>query len=110
MSGKEPHLSPLEARKRLLIAESELNRATLVEEWQTIRQELSGLAHRAKTVGGWVSAAALLAGGVTACRGAPSEPAPSKVSWLQKLLRGARLALTIWLALRPRDERTEARP
>ena len=109
MSGKEPHLSPLEAHKRLLIVESELNRATLAEEWQTIRQELSGLAHRAKTIGGWVSAAALLAGGVTACCGAPPEPAPSKVSWLQKVLRGARFALTLWLALRPRAEKAEAK-
>ena len=33
MFGNNPRVNPLEARKRLLVAESELNRAQLVEEW-----------------------------------------------------------------------------
>ena len=36
MFGKKPRLNPLESRKQLLIAESELNRAQLVQEWQTM--------------------------------------------------------------------------
>jgi len=36
MSGKPSLVSLLESRKQLLIAESELNRAQLSEEWQTM--------------------------------------------------------------------------
>ena len=36
MFGKKPRLNPLESRKQLLIAESELNRAQLVQEWQAM--------------------------------------------------------------------------
>ena len=35
MSGKNPRMNPLESRKQLLIAESELNRAQLVQELET---------------------------------------------------------------------------
>ncbi len=41
MFGKTSHVSPLELRKQLLIAESELNRAQLSEEWQTLRHGLA---------------------------------------------------------------------
>ena len=37
LSGETPYLNPLESRKRLLIAESELNRAHLSEEWRTMQ-------------------------------------------------------------------------
>src|SRR5208337_3744941 len=66
MFGRTSHLSPLESRKRLLIAESELNRAQLSEEWQTMRHGARDLARRAKTIAAWASSAALLAAGVTA--------------------------------------------
>jgi hypothetical protein len=87
-------------RKQLLIAESELNRARLSEEWQTMAHGVRDLAHRAKTIGAWASAAALLVAGVTAWRrGAPS-PGTAKSSWFQKILNGARLGARIWFAFR----------
>ena len=104
MSGRQPHVSPLELRKQLLIAESELNRAQLSEEWQTMAHGVRDLAHRVKTIGAWVSAAALLVAGVTALRRRPAAPGTAKSSWFQKFLSGARLASTIWFALRARGE------
>ena len=105
MSGKTPHLSPLELRKQLLIAESELNRAQLSEEWQTMRHGARDLAHRAKTIAAWASSAVLLVAGATALRRAPPAPGVAKSCWFQKILNGARLASTIWLAFRPRGEK-----
>ena len=104
MFGKESRMSPLESRRQLLIAESELNRAELSREWQTMAHGVRDLAHRVKTIGAWVSAAALLVAGVTALRRRPPAPGTAKVSWFPKILNGARLASTIWFALRARGE------
>ena len=105
MFGKRSHVSPLELRKRLLIAESELNRAQLSEEWQTMAHGVRDLAQRAKTIAAWASGAALLAAGVTAWRRGRPAPGTAKSSWFQTLLNGARVASTIWLAFRARHEK-----
>jgi len=94
-------------RKQLLIAESELNRARLSQEWQTMRHDARDLAHRAKTIAAWASSAALLVAGVTALRRGPSAPRTAKSSWFHKILNAARLASAIWLAFRPRGEKEE---
>ena len=107
MFGRKSYVSPLESRKQLLIAESELNRAQLSEEWQTITHGVRDLAHRAKTIAAWASSAALLVAGVTALRRGPSAPGAAKSSWLQKLLSGARMASMFWCALRSRGEKEE---
>ena len=53
MSGKNPRMNPLESRKQLLIAESELNRAQLVQEWQTMTDEVHSLVNQARTIVHW---------------------------------------------------------
>ena len=108
MLGETSHVNPLQARKRLLIAESELNRAQLSEEWQTMAHGARDLAHRAKTIAAWASAAALLVAGVTALRRDSLAPATAKSSWSQKILNGARLASTIWFAFRARSQKGES--
>ncbi len=107
MFGKASHVSPLESQKQLLIAESELNRAQLFREWQAMAHGVRDRAHRAKTIAAWASAAALLVAGVTAWRRGPPAPGAAKSSWFQKILNGARLASTIWLAFRGRGEKEE---
>ena len=102
MSGKISHLSPLESRKKLLIAESELNRDGLSQEWQAMAHEVRHFAHRAKTVAAWTSTAAVLVAGVTALRRGPPRTEDAKSSWFQKILKGARLSSTLWAAFRPR--------
>ncbi len=100
-------MNPLESRKQLLIAESELNRAQLSREWQTMAHGVRDLAQRAKTVGAWASAAALLLADLTASRSGPPAPGAARLSWFQKILNGARLASTIWFAFRARGQKEE---
>jgi hypothetical protein len=108
MFGKTSHVSPLEVRKRLLIAESELNRAQLSEAWQTMRHGVRDLAHQAKTIATWASSAALLVAGVRASRRGPPAPGGARSSSFQKILNGARLASTIWFAFRACGEKQES--
>lgn len=105
MFGKASHVSPLASRKQLLIAESELNRAQLSEEWQTMAQGVRDLAHRTKTIGAWASA--LLLAGVKALRRDPLVPGTAKSFWFHKIVNGARLASTIWCAYRACGEKDE---
>jgi len=114
MFGKRTHLSHLEARKQLLVAESNLNRVQLRQEWDTMAHGVRDLAHHARTILGWVSTVALLMAGVKAWRRGASAPTASKSSWAHRLLNGARVAWTAWHALSPpvgkRPEVSERRP
>ena len=104
MFGKRPYLDPLESRKQLLIAESELNRAQLSLEWQTMGHGVANLAHRAKIFSAWVSSALLLAAGWRALRRGPSPVGASKLSWFKQILDGARVASALWFAWRGRGD------
>jgi hypothetical protein len=109
MLRKNSYVGLLESRKQLLIAQSELNRAQVSEEWQTMTQGVANVAHHAKTIAVWASSAALLAAGVTALRRGPSVPRTAKSSGFQKILNGARLASTIWVAFRAHGEKKQPR-
>jgi hypothetical protein len=102
MFGRKSRVSPLELRKQLLVAESELNRAQLSEEWQTMAHGVCDLAHRAKATAAWASSAALLVAGLAAFRQSRVMAAEEKPSWFQRVLKGAQLAYSIWLAFRRR--------
>jgi hypothetical protein len=93
-------MNPLESRKQLLIAESELNRAQLVQEWQTMADEVHSLTTQARTITSIASAAASLVAGLASCRRKASAPAAEKPSWLQTILKGAGLVSTFWQAFR----------
>ncbi len=93
-------MSPLELRKQVLIAESDINRVLLLEDWQTMEEGVRGLARRARSFGAIVSAAALLVTGLAAFRRPKSVPADAKSSWWRTLLKGAGTISTIWLAFR----------
>jgi hypothetical protein len=101
MFGKEPRLNPLESRKRLLIAESELNRAQLDQEWRAIADAARVLADRAKSFGSIAASATLLIAGLVTFRPARSAAADDKPSWWRTLLNGAHLAGSLWSKLRP---------
>ena len=96
MFGKTPHLGPLESRKRLLIAESELNRAQMAEEWRTMTAGAAELGQRARTLAAWVSTAALLVAGVMAARRGPASAPGAKSAWLDRILQWARVISTLW--------------
>ena len=102
MSGKKPHLNPLASRKQLLIAESDLNRAQLVQDWQTVADGVYSVADRARILGSVVSATASLVAMLASFRRQKSVSAAEKPSWLPTLLKGAELISTVWQAFRSR--------
>jgi hypothetical protein len=93
-------MNPLETRKQLLIAESELNRAQLVQEWQMVADDAHALARKARIIGSWVSIAASLVAGLAFLRRKKSAHAAEKPSRLQTIFRGAGLVSTIWRLFR----------
>ena len=93
-------MTPLESRKQLLIAESELNRMQLGLDWCAITAEGRALTNAAKSFGAMASSAAVLVAGLAAWRRGKSAGADPKPSWLQTILKGARLVSTLWQAFR----------
>ena len=100
MFGKSPRLSPLESRKRLLIAESELNRARMVADMTALKSDANALVDRVKSFGFIGSSIAGLVSGLTASRGAQPENGDGKSHWLRRAIKGAGLVSSIWRAFR----------
>ncbi|MCU0783737.1 MAG: hypothetical protein MUF81_06755 [Verrucomicrobia bacterium] len=93
-------MNPLESRKQLLIAESELNRAQLVGDLTALTAGVHTLTDRAKSFSAIASSAAVLVAGLAAFRCGKSVDADAKPSWLQTILKSAGLISTLWLAFR----------
>jgi hypothetical protein len=89
-------MNSIESRKQLLIAESELNRAQLVQEWRTMASEVHSLTSQAKTIKSIASAIATLVAGLASLRHKKPEPAAEKPSWWKTLLKGAGLVGSFW--------------
>jgi hypothetical protein len=104
MFGKNPRINSLEARKQLLIAESEINRVQLVREWQTMADGVRSIANRARSIRVLALAAASLIFRLVSFRRAKSAPAGEKSSWWRTLLKGAQLAVALWAEFRPRPK------
>ena len=101
MFRKTSHVTPLEMRKQLLIAESELNRAQLAQEWSAMAAGVRTLTARVKIYGSLASSAAVLGAGLAAFRRGKFRSADaSKPSWLQTILKGAGMVSSLWLAFR----------
>ena len=104
MFGKQSSLTGLRIRKQLLVAEVELQREQLRQELKIIETGLRGFGGQAKSIGSIASAAALLIAGLSAFRRGrtrSSDRNGSHSSFLSTMFSGARLASTVWLALRP---------
>jgi hypothetical protein len=100
MFGKKPRINPLESRKQLLIAESELNRAQLAGDMAALTAGVRTLTDRAKSFDSIASSAAVLVAGLAAFRRGKPMGADAKPSWLRTILKGAGLISTFWLAFR----------
>jgi hypothetical protein len=100
MFGKDSRMTPLESRKQLLIAESELNRAELAGDLAVLTAGVRTLTNRAKSFGSMASYAAVLVAGLAALRRGKSAPTDAKPSWLQTIFKGTGLMSTLWLAFR----------
>jgi len=102
MSGKNPRLKPLQSRKQLLLAESELNRAQMMQDMAALTAEVHALGNRAKSFGSIASSAVVLATGLAAFRRGKVADLDAKPSWVRTVLKGAGLVSNLWLAFRPK--------
>jgi len=96
-------MKPLESRKQLLLAESELNRAQLAKELQAMTGEINALVRKAKTLGGFASVATLMAS-LVFLRRKKSAPDAEKSSWLQTILKGTGVVTSLWQMFRSRPK------
>jgi hypothetical protein len=104
MFGKDPRVNALESRRQLLVAESEINRVRMLEEWQAMTEGGRSLVDRVKSVGGLASAAGLLAAGVSSFLHTEKTLfTHDKPSWFRKMLKAAQLAGSTWLVFRARS-------
>jgi hypothetical protein len=101
MPGEKSKLTPIETRKQLLLLESDLNRAELIEAMRDWKNEV----HRAKEhltrLGTMASLAARIAATFSTARQLFSHPADAgKKSWLSFLLDGVTTGTSLWYTLR----------
>ena len=106
MPGKNTYLTPLQVRKQLLVAESELNRTQMMEEIAALSTGFHALTQRAQALGSIASSAAALIAGISAFRRekCANAKADAKPSWLQTAIKGAGLVSTLWAKFRSRDQ------
>ena len=103
MFGKTPRVNPLASRKQLLVAESELNRAQVVQDLAALAAEARALGDRAKSFSFVTSSAAALVSGLAAFQRGKHPDADAKPSWTRTILKGAGLISNLWLAFRSKN-------
>jgi len=101
MLRKNSSLSPLQTRKKLLVAESEINRSELVREAGKVKNEISHLKKQLRTFGSIASSAALAATAFSLFRkhkaAAEDRNGGGKVaSWISTALAGARIGTSLF--------------
>src|SRR5690349_11544963 len=102
MLGRKPKLTALEIRKQLLIAESELNRATMREDWASLQTIAQQLMEKGRSVFSVASTAAVAAAGFSALRGIWGRGNGGTTAWLPRLLKLARIGASLWFTSRSR--------
>jgi hypothetical protein len=93
-------MNPLESRKQLLLAESELNRAHLAADIVLLRSGIRSLTGRVKSFGLAASFAMVLMTGLRGFKRAKPAEDMAKSSWLQTILKGAGVITTLYTAFR----------
>jgi len=104
MFRKDSQLTPLEIRKKLLLAESELNRAELLKELEDLKGEIHRVSHHVRTIGSVASSAALLGTVVSIFQRRFSRAKDSngheKSPWLSAAVDGARVGVSLFLKIK----------
>ncbi len=100
-------MNPLTARKQLLVIESELNRAEMIQDLSAMGASIQIFADRAKSIGSISSIAAIIFGSFAAFRRRKAVGVVTKRSWVQTIVKGATLIPTLWMAFRPRSSQTK---
>ena len=92
-------MSPLEAQKRLLIAESELNRANLADGLAGLGSGVAAMVDGATRVETLCSALVTVLSGVLEI-GRTTAPGAGKPSLLSSVITGGRLFASLWKTFR----------
>lgn len=101
MPGTNPQLTPLAARKQLLLVESEVNRAQLFSECISLKDQAAGWTHRAHlAVDSFASAVSVGREALSMMRGLLAGHADDKPSMLSTVIRCVRLGSSLWSILR----------
>lgn len=106
MSGKTNGLTPLEARKQLLLVESELNRMQLVSELREFKTEFGHLKTQVQVFGSILSSATTLTQTFSQIRSAFShdEKKSEGKSWVSSLMNGAKTCVSLFGAFRSQSK------
>lgn len=92
-------MNDLATQKQLLLAESALNRAQLVQDLTALTGEVQALTDRAVAIGTLTTSAVVLVEGLvglaTKARAQPKEPETAP-SWFQAALTGTSLLSQVW--------------
>jgi hypothetical protein len=112
MSGKVPRVNPLQLRKEMLVAESELNRSQLINRWEAATEWHRTFSAGVRTVSAVASASAVLVSTVRAFRRKPGAQNGKNPSWLSLIIKGAGFVSSLWTTFRSpcRDERSQKNP
>jgi hypothetical protein len=94
-------MNPLQLRKELLIAESELNRAKLAGEITSIIARARTFTDRAKSLASMASSAAALMAGIVSYRNGRRDTRDGVPAWTQTLFKGANVVSNLWKMFRP---------
>jgi hypothetical protein len=108
MFGKKRQLTALEARKRLLLAESELNRAQFLQALQDFKGEILHLTEGVRTVGSNASFVIKAAATFSILQRMffHRNVSSGKTSWLSRLFKGTKLGTLLLLLLRSYRRKT----
>lgn len=98
-------MTPLGARKQLLLAESDLNRARMLQDAAAFSAGVHSATHRLRSIGSIASSALAWMATVTALRSSRNSTAGVRPSPLEKLLKGAGVITTFVLACVSRRQR-----
>lgn len=98
MFGPPHSMTPLETRKRLLVAESDLLRLQLSEDGDRLKSAWDRSGVRARFWSGLVASLAVLMTGLSALRQNSSADSAKRGSWVGRFLQGASLVSTLWLS------------
>jgi hypothetical protein len=98
MPGKTIKLNSLEARKQLLVAESELNREQFIKEVQMLKQTVIQIKEQAHSIGTVVTSAAKVVSTLLTVRQLFSGRAKEGTgkSWVGALVKGAQICASLW--------------
>ena len=108
MPGKKPPLTPLTARKELLLLESQLNRVRLLEAIHDWKAELHRSKEQLANLGSMAVKTAKAAAAVSAVAGLFSNRGGTpKQSWLSIALKGMATGTSLWYWFKSRKSETE---